>query len=222
MLAGIMFGTWTWTNLTMAGAWQLALGIAMTAELGAIYFTVYDRRPFLAGVFFALAFGNRTEDLLTAPIFFYLLTRPVRTADGSEVLRRLTAFCTVPFVLGIATLSYNYLRFGSFTDFGYARIPGVLDEAWYSEGIFSVWYIPGQVWEMLLRPWYVQDSFPYLMPDGFSSSILLSSPFLLFAIRSGARDKVLKYSSWAAVAVLCVLLWLHGNSGGWLHLNIYS
>ena len=29
------------------------------------------RRPLLAGIFFALAFGNRTENLLTAPIFMY-------------------------------------------------------------------------------------------------------------------------------------------------------
>ncbi|HEV8591316.1 MAG TPA: hypothetical protein VGQ55_04370, partial [Pyrinomonadaceae bacterium] len=53
MTFGILFGTWTWTNLTMAGAWQLALGFALVGELGAIYFTVYDRRPLFAGIFFA-------------------------------------------------------------------------------------------------------------------------------------------------------------------------
>jgi hypothetical protein len=26
MVLGVLFGTWMWTNLTMAGAWQLALG----------------------------------------------------------------------------------------------------------------------------------------------------------------------------------------------------
>ncbi len=71
----ILFGTWMWTNETMAGAWQLALGWAMLGELGAIYFTIYNRKPFLAGLFFALAFGNRTEVLLIAPIFMFLLLR---------------------------------------------------------------------------------------------------------------------------------------------------
>ena len=75
MTLGVLFGTWMWTNLTMAGAWQLALGFAMVGELGAIYFTVYERRPFIAGLFFALAFGNRTEILLTAPFFFWFLNR---------------------------------------------------------------------------------------------------------------------------------------------------
>jgi len=224
MIAGMMFGTFTWTNLTMAGAWQLALGFAMAAELGAIYFTVYDRRPWLAGLFFAFAFGNRTEILLTAPIFFYLLmSEPPANAGGSDSrlrvsavnFRRVVAFCVVPFILGLLTLIYNYVRFHSFTDFGYARIPGVLDEPWYNHGIFSYRYIPGQIWEMLLRPWETRAVFPYLVPNGFSSSILWSSPFLLFAFRGGARDRILRNAAWLAILVLCILLWMHGNSGGW-------
>ena len=48
---GILFGTWTWTNVTLGGAWQLALGFALVGELGAIYFTVYNRKPLVAGAF---------------------------------------------------------------------------------------------------------------------------------------------------------------------------
>ena len=231
LACGILFGTFMWTNLTFGGAWQIALGFAMIGELGAIYFTVYDRRPLLAGAFFALGFGNRTEILLTAPVFFYLLMRqaeppasaggeiaanaPPRAYAGGSAFRAATAFCVVPFVLGVATLVYNYVRFDSFTDFGYARIPGVLNEPWYNHGIFSVWYIPRQAWEMLLKIWEVKSTFPYIVPNGFSSSILISSPFILFAFRFGSRDKVLKYCAWTAIGIMTVLLWMHGNSGGW-------
>jgi hypothetical protein len=251
MIAGILFGTWMWTNLTMAGAWQLALGFAMIGELGAIYFTVYNRKPLLAGFFFALGFGNRTEILLTAPIFMFLLIRRVQpsvvsgqleeneSADyevkakkkskskeqrpkteplisiGKPQIITLAKFCVVPFVLGVSTLFYNYVRFHSFTDFGYARIPGVLDEPWYNHGIFSVRYIPRQAYEMLFKLWESRETFPYLVPNGFSNSILWSSPFVLLALKFGARDKILKYASWLAIAVLTILLWMHGNSGGW-------
>lgn len=266
----ILFGTWMWVNETMAGAWQLALGFAMLGELGAIYFTVYNRKPFLAGLFFAMAFGNRTEVLLTAPIFMFLLLRDSRfqiqdsRLEASEIepptvkkkkkhkkkgkssengqdnqsfvqtlkseiskikteilnlesgmLNRLAAFCAVPFVLGVSTLIYNYVRFHSFSDFGYARIPGVLDEPWYNHGIFSVWYIPGQAWEMLWKPWETRNAFPYLVPNGFSSSILWSSPFILLAFRFGARDRILKYLAWIAIIPITFVLWMHGNSGGW-------
>jgi hypothetical protein len=232
MTLGILFGTWTWTNLTMAGAWQLALGFALVGELGAIYFTVYDRRPLLAGIFFALAFGNRTEVLLTAPVFLYLLNRQDAETQSKEkkgdeeqsgktlhlgvsTVKSLAAFCAMPFALGVATLIYNYVRFHSFTDFGYARIPGVLNERWYNHGIFSLYYIPRQAWEMLIRPWELRSVFPYVAPNGFSSSILLSSPFLLFAFRRGATDFTLKHVSWIAVVVMALLMWIHGNSGGW-------
>lgn len=233
----ILFGTFAWTNLTFDGAWQLALGFAMLGEIGAIWLTVFDRRPLVAGALFALAFGNRTEVLLTAPVFFYLLGRPQsemlavrrpaktrapdkRTnlpadAGGSEMLPRLAYFCLFPVVLGIATLAYNYVRFHSVTDFGYARIPGVLDEPWYNHGIFSPYYIPRQAWEMLFKLWEWKGTFPYIVPDGFSGSILLSSPFLILALRFGSRDRVLKYAAWLSAAILTLLLWMHGNSGGW-------
>lgn len=240
---GALLGTWMWTNLTFDGAWQLALGFAMVGELGAIYFTVFDRRPLIAGVFFALAFGNRTEILLTAPVFLYLLNRqqagplemediasgPGKKAEGKPApavkgsdsiasrisIKRSAWFCLIPFVLGVLTLVYNYVRFHSFADFGYARIPGVLDEPWYNHGIFSVYYIPRQAWEMLWKMWQFKGTFPYLVPDGFSSSILWSSPFLLFLLRFGSRDRAIKYASWAAITILTFLLWIHGNSGGW-------
>lgn len=260
LVFGILFGTWMWANETFGGAWQLALGFAVIGELGAIYFTIFNRKPFLAGLFFALAFGNRTEVLLTVPIFMFLLfyspkfkvqgsnkeaevlennsarkksktkkKKPKKHSIKKEIsnvkaeiinnpqsaIRVLTAFCAVPFVLGVLTLIYNYVRFHSLTDFGYARIPGVLDEPWYNYGIFSVWYIPRQAWEMLLKMWETRPNFPYLRPDGFSSSILFSSPFLFLLLRRGSRDKILKYAAWLAIIILTIPLWMHGNSGGW-------
>jgi hypothetical protein len=229
----ILFGTWMWTNLTMAGAWQLALGFSVVGELGAIYYTVFERKPWLAGAFFALAFGNRTEVLLTAPIFLYLLVRrdagtwgpienggdsssiPTDRPDLRSKVVRLSALCSFPFVLGVATLLYNYVRFHSIFDFGYARIPGVLSEPWYNHGIFSIAYIPHQAWEMLWKPWELREKFPYFAPEGFSSSIFWCSPFLVFLLRFGARDRVLKYTAWLAIGILTFTLWIHGNSGGW-------
>ncbi|MGH9948336.1 MAG: hypothetical protein ACRD6X_14230 [Pyrinomonadaceae bacterium] len=299
MTLGILFGTWAWTNVTMGGAWQLALGFALVGVLGAIYFAIYNQKPLVAGIFFALAFGNRTEILLTAPIFIYLLWRnksapraitteeiagslkdraqptaidnklvyfrviswikerfqPLKNTKIHKTNQNPGYFCFVPFLLGISTLVYNYVRFHSFTDFGYTRIPGVLAEPWYNHGIFSVYYIPRQMWEMLLKLWEFRSEFFLPMPNPFSSSILISSPFLLFAFRrrrnktsSGIddaearasaraksetqgherrppfavgrpeirpRDRTLIYLSWAAVAVICIVLWMHGNSGGW-------
>ena len=220
MTAAVLFGTWMWTNLTFAGAWQLALGFAVVGELGALYFTLFDRRPLIAGAFFALAFGNRTEIILTAPIFYYFLGRKDPSEKKAAAIKQtayvaLTKFNAVPFAVGVATLAYNSARFGAFSDFGYARIPGVLSEPWYRYGIFSTKYIPDQAWQMLLKIWDVVDHFPYLLPDPFSSSILVSSPFLFLLLRMGAKDGGVKLAGWLSIIGMTFVLWMHGNAGGY-------
>src|SRR2546423_2936940 len=72
-----IFGTWTWCNLGFGGAWQLALGLAVLGQIAAIYFVLVEFRPLLAGAFFALAIGNRTELALCLPIFICFLVRQV-------------------------------------------------------------------------------------------------------------------------------------------------
>jgi hypothetical protein len=69
-----IFGTWTWCNLGFGGAWQIALGLALLGETAALYFTLVRPSPFVAGAFFALAFGNRTELLITLPLYLYFLS----------------------------------------------------------------------------------------------------------------------------------------------------
>jgi hypothetical protein len=59
------------------------------------------------------------------------------------------------------------------------------------------------------------EKFPYLVPTGFGGSIFLSSPYLIYLFRRGARDAGLKSLSWCAIGLLTLVLWCHGNPGGW-------
>ncbi|HEY9283065.1 MAG TPA: hypothetical protein VIP46_06390, partial [Pyrinomonadaceae bacterium] len=213
----VPFGTWTWCNLSFGGSWQVALGLAVVGQLGALYFTLVRPRPAAAGLCFALAFGNRTEVILLAPVFMYLACR-----DSIKSWRETPAqwpallkFSAAPLLLGAATLAYNYLRFGSPFDFGYARIPGVLDEPWYKDGLFSLSAVPRNARAMLYEAWRASESRPYLVPKGFGGSIFLASPLLLLIFRRGARHFDLKIVAWASIALLTSVLWLHGNPGGW-------
>jgi len=217
-----VFGTWLWCNLGFAGAWQLALGFAILGETGALYFTLVRPCPLAAGAFFALAFGNRTELILTLPVYLYFLSaapvsdnRP-RIAKAKQWLREnwrpFTDFMLVPLTLGILTAAYNFARFGSFLDFGYARIPGVLREPWYQHGLFSLHAIPWNVHKMLFEGFGDRPTFPYLRLYPFGCSIFLSSPFLFLIFREGGRYK---RACWLIIAVLTFVLWTHGNPGGW-------
>jgi hypothetical protein len=171
----LMFGTWMWCNLAFGGAWQLTLGLAVLGQLGALYFILCRPSPVLAGLLFALAFGNRTEVILTAPLLMYLACRD-RIKSPREMLGQRTTllkFSAVPVALGLATLAYNSARFHSPFDFGYARIPGVLDEPWYRHGIFSLHSIPLNMKAMLFETWKKIGHYPHYTPTGFGGSILV-------------------------------------------------
>jgi hypothetical protein len=217
-----IFGTWLWCNLGFAGAWQIALGFALLGEVGALYFTLVRPRPLVAGAFFALAFGNRTELILTLPFYLYLLSAPP-ASDNSPLVtkakqwlrenwRPLTDFLVLPLTLGALTAAYNFARFDSLLDFGYARIPGVLQEPWYKRGLFSLHAIPWNVHKMLFEGFGDRASFPYIRIYPFGCSIFLSSPFLCLLFREGGKYRRV---CWIVIALLTFVLWCHGNPGGW-------
>ena len=229
-----IFGTWTWCNLGFGGAWQIALGLALLGQAAALYFTLVRRTPFVAGAFFALAFGNRTELLITLPLYLYLFWRQSNGGQGAAVSsppqtgnaigRRklrlalhekapmLLRFVCLPAALALATAAYNFARFHSIFDFGYIHIPEVRDEPWYQHGLFSINAIPWNIYTMLFQGFESIDYFPYIRPNGFGCSIFLASPFLCLLFRQGGRYKAV---AWIAISVLTLVLWLHGNPGSW-------
>jgi len=216
-----IFGTWTWCNLGFGGAWQIALGLALLGETAALYFTLARPSPFVAGAFFALAFGNRTELLITLPFYLcFFWGQPTERvvawknlkAAVQENSRMLVRFLSVPVILALLTAAYNFARFQSIFDFGYIHIPEVAQEPWYQHGLFSIQAIPWNIYTMLFQGFESISYFPYVRPNGFGCSIFLASPFLCLLFRQGGRYKVV---AWVAIALLTLVLWLHGNPGSW-------
>jgi len=219
-----IFGTWTWCNLGFGGAWQIALGLAMLGETAALYFTLVRPSPVIAGAFFALAFGNRTELLLTAPFFLYLFWRSpnenhaglpcsvrIKRALG-ENATRVFDFLTLPATLVLLTATYNFARFHSIFDFGYFHIPEVRGEPWYEHGLFSIHSIPWNMNKMVFEGFRDKPDFPFISFPPFGCSVFLSSPFLFLLFRAGGNYRTI---SWIAIGIMTLLLWCHGNPGGW-------
>ena len=214
-----IFGTWTWCNLGFGGAWQIALGFALLGETAALYFTLVRPAPLLAGAAFALAFGNRTELLLTFPFFVHFLVDRNAPFSPRTFMRRiidnwrtLTILAAIPILLGIATAAYNFARFGSVFDFGYSRIPNLLNEPWYQHGLFSPKAIPWNAYKMLFEGFTDMPQFPYISFHAFGCSIFLASPFLVLLFREGGRHRTV---AWIIIILLTGVLWCHGNPGGW-------
>lgn len=216
-----IFGTWTWCNLGFGGAWQLALGLAVLGQVAALYFVLVEFRPLLAGAFFALAIGNRTELALCLPIFIYFLVRRVvpdsrglksLLQQAREKSRVFVCFLIAPVALGLFTALYNCARFHSISDFGYSHIPNVLQEPWYQHGLFSLQAIPWNIHKMLFEGFRDTPDFPFVSFYPFGCSIFLASPFLFLIFREGGPHKA---ATWIAIGLLTFALWSHGNPGGW-------
>jgi hypothetical protein len=218
-----IFGTWAWCNLGFGGAWQIALGFALLGEAGALYFVLVRPRPFLAGIFFALAVGNRTELVLTLPVFLYFVWRPPSDVDPFPSLPDLLPslhkqlpefvwFLIVPVVLGLLTAAYNFARFHSIFDFGYAHIPNLMREPWYQRGLFSIHAIPWNMQKSLFEGFTDYPRFPYIRFFPFGCSMFLASPFLFLLFREGGRFRA---AAWLMIGTVIFVLWCHGNPGGW-------
>jgi hypothetical protein len=217
-----IFGTWAWCNLGFSGAWQLALGFALLGEIASLYFLLVRPCPFLAGTFFALAVGNRTELVLTLPFYLYFVWRNAAgldTQNWTNVLRSLRKSCpalvwflSVPIVLGASTAAYNLARFHSIFDFGYAHIPNLMREPWYQRGLFSIHAIPWNMQKSLFEGFNDYPNFPFIRFYPFGCSIFLSSPFLVLLFREGGQFKT---AIWLIIGAITFVLWCHGNPGGW-------
>ena len=131
----------------------------------------------------------------------------------------LIRFLIVPVTLALVTAAYNFARFHSIFDFGYSHIPNVLTEPWYQQGLFSLHAIPWNIHKMLFEGFGDIPNFPYFRPYPFGCSIFLASPFLFLLFREGGRYKMV---AWIAIGLLTLVLWCHGNPGGWQSSNRYA
>jgi hypothetical protein len=176
--------------------------------IGGLYwlFTAF-RKPsltklVLAGIFFTLAVGSRTTLLI--PIVFLIFVTLIWTIK-SYPARAVTFIMVLALPLALGAISYgwyNYQRFDSWTEFGMGyqltqtNIHETLDET------FSLAYTPPNLFKLFINPFEYTRKFPFIKatpwngPAWFENyrpqiydyfaeditGILVSSPFLIFAI----------------------------------------
>jgi len=196
-----VFGTWMWADFAAGATYHLTQGFGMIGQVGALYFTLVRPMPVVAGSFFALAFGNRTELILTLPIYLFLMKR--------DRLR----FLIVPAALALLTAADNFARFGSPFEFGYNLQANGMNEArCHEHGLFSIHSIAYNAYHMLFEGFTESVRFPFMQPTPWGLSIFLASPFLFLLFREGGRYKV---AAWTAIGLVTAALWCHCNQGGW-------
>ena len=155
----------------------------------------------LAGLFFTFALGSRTTLLI--PIGFISLIVLIWAVQShrAKVLWFVIALALPLLLGGFSYAWYNYARFGSITNFGYAyQLTGFNIHDTINQ-TFSPAYIPPNLYKTLFNPFELKDTFPFIKPTLWSppnwfhnsergiyyyfaesiTGLLVSTPFLILA-----------------------------------------
>jgi hypothetical protein len=112
----------------------------------------------------------------------------------------------------LAYLLYNDARFGSPWENGYALIPGLLQEAQYQHGFFSVVNIPRILYAMTLTVPAQVDDFPWVQPRPLGG-IFLTTPLFLWVVKA-RRPDWFGIGAWASVLLILIPILAHADPGG--------
>jgi 4-amino-4-deoxy-L-arabinose transferase-like glycosyltransferase len=214
---GVSVKTRTWLVVAFAFTihWWVAgsAGTHHYAQVCGVFFTlvalnlaIRQKWPWVAGLMLGMAAASRLPMGLALPLLlgFYGYRPSWRHAE-------LLLALAIPAMLVAA---YNIARFGSPTDFGYARIQGanglVTDEPWFRNGIVSFSYIPRNLYAIFFQSFDWVDQFPFLRPTWSGAAITFTAPFLFWVV--AARGRVALALGAAAALVLLPDL-MHGSWG---------
>jgi hypothetical protein len=216
LVVAYALGSIHWYMATQGTVWFLGQVSAAVFVLAAMNFAV-ARHATLAGGSLGVACLGRPTVLLMMPVVIGLYLARTRSDGVTTRMRDIGARVLGPAAtIAALLLVYNRMRFGRFTEFGYATenvAPQLADDL-VRFGQFNVHFIRHNVWSMLLAgPRWVAEKASF-EPDPDGMSMLLTTPALVYALRA-SRKIALTWWSWAAVALMTIPLLAYYNTGWW-------
>ena len=191
-------------------AWFDAHAVAMPFLCAAFLFAARGDRPWLLGMAIGLATLSRLPIAAATPALALLLARR-RGAPFPRVLGGVIAG-GLPFAA--LYVGYNLLRWGTPLDAGDTRLAE--GDVFFSQGVFSLFYIPRHLYAIFLEPFELQEGTPwFLRPSIKGTSLFLTSPallWLLVGLRHVRRDPAIGLVALAALLALVPDI-LHGTVG---------
>jgi hypothetical protein len=219
------FSTALWWVTARGSVWHTGQIVATVVTMACLVEVFGRRRAVVVGLLAGAAFLTRVPLAFAVPFYALLLLTDWEGATRwRERLRALfapTAIRTAILLgLGVAPsiaffLWYNATRFGSplETGYGLASLTGFLSER-RAMGVMSPVHVPWNLELFLLHVPPPVAQFPWIRPDGFGMSVLLTSPGLLLAFLAPRR---LSQTWWLAGAALLVLVPTLFYYGGGFH-----
>lgn len=201
------FGTCFWYTAAVGSAWYIEQVTAVLFLTTAIILALYKKNNIFVGVSLGCAYLSRLPTVLAFP--FFLLLAYEQNDSWRPRLKQMSLFFVGLAIPVFLDLAYNFARYDTILDIGYTII--IKGDPNYTYGLFSLTYIPRNIYAIIFQGPILVNSFPYFKPDWMGLGLFFTTPAFLY-IFNGPWNKLSKYS---AVAVVCILSLLitHGEVG---------
>ena len=199
------FGNILWFLSSNGSVWYLGQVAGAFFLTATIFESLKNKRPLFVSVFFGMAILSRLQTILTLPLIIFL--------NKNNLSKKNILFYLIP--LGILMILYGYyneVRFDSFFQTGYSLIPGVLDEPWYSKGIFHLSYIKNNLRVMFTSLPIFKSEFPYITPSWGGLSILITTPAFIYLLLAKLKEKENLFA-WISLLLVALVTFSHGGTG---------
>lgn len=214
------FGTIHWWLAATGWVWFYSQITSVTFTLLAIYTTLCNKSILLSGLFLGASYWSRLQTILSFPFYLIMYSNHwIKKAEGIRLVKRIDIKVLFSFGMGfgifiLLNFIYNYIRYDTILDVSDYYRPGIFDEPIFQKGKFDVSYIPrhlkvifGGLPDFLSEP-------PYIRPNGFGLSILITTPAFIYSLFANLRDK-LTLACWSAIIPVALITFCHGGTGYW-------
>ena len=121
LVAALAFGSVLFFSAVQGKVWYTAHVVGVALALVYAWASIEAKRPLVAGLALGAAALTRTPMAFMFPLFVFEAWR-MAAGDRRALVRTLVRFAIPVAVFAIAGMIYNYLRFGSPTEFGHTYL----------------------------------------------------------------------------------------------------
>lgn len=214
------FGTVHFWCSVLGQVWFTALIVGATFTLLYVLSSLQTRHPLWAGVFLACGFATRTPLLFSAVFFAILVVFPegrLRRESWRPALVKLVLFVLPPLVMGGLLLASNYLRFDSIFEFGHTYLADGQIARIRKFGLFNIHFLSKNLSAALTLLPRFQPDYPFVRVSRHGMSLLLTTPALLYLLRSSPAvtdaERLWRRAVLVTVVVVALPALLYQNTG---------
>jgi len=211
-LVGLLaFGSVLFFSSVQGKVWYTAHVVGVALALVYAWASIEAKRPIVAGLALGAAALTRTPMSFMFPLFLFEAWR-IASGDRKAFIRTSLRFAAPVVVFAIAGMAYNYVRFGSPTEFGHTyldvRQQGQIEQ-W---GLASYHYLGRNLAVAFTLLPELPGRAPWVQIGGHGLALWFTTPILLWVLWPREKPAIHR-ALWITVACVALPSLFYQNSG---------